>query len=87
MYIKDTTNTSVLTQKRKFTVHARLVHRVKGEEGVGEAEREDGGRDGDVEAVPGHGDGGQVIPRPPAAPGHLAAATLEAGGELEQGQA
>ena len=56
----------ILTQQRKFAVHAWLVHRVEGEEGVGEAEREDGGRDGDVEAVPGHGDGGQVVPHPAA---------------------
>ena len=60
------------------------MHRVEGEEGVGEAEGEDGGRDGDVEAVPGHGEGGQVVP-PPAAPRHLAA--LETRGELEQREA
>ena len=75
----------ILTQQRKFAVHAWLVHRVEGEEGVGKAEREDGGRNGDVEAGPGGGDGGQVVP--PAAPGHLAVATLEAGGELEEGEA
>ena len=58
------------------------MHRVESEESIGEAERENRGRDGDVEAVPGHGDGGQVV-RPPAAPRHPPA--LEAG-ELEERQ-
>ena len=65
--IKDQTIMQFLTQERQFTVNAWLVHRVEGEESVGEAKREDRRRDGDVETVPGQSDGGQVI-RPPTAP-------------------